>query len=283
MIIGLLGLLGICLGSFVNALVWRLHEQDELKEKKPKDIKKRLNEISISRGRSMCPHCRHQLHAKDLVPVLSWLSVGGKCRYCRKPISAQYPIVELATGALFALSYVLWPYDLHNTFDIAAFATWLGILTGLIAHSIYDLRWFTLLDKITWPLTALGVLFVGLLAAAEGSMGIVAGPIIGAVTIFGLFFALFQISSGKWIGGGDVKLAPLLGLLAGGLLESMLLLFVASTLGTLFAVAEAVVRKKKLHGTTRIPFGPFLIAAAVIVVLFGSDIVTWYTDLLIVP
>ena len=282
MIILFLGLIGICLGSFVNALVWRLHEQDELRSKKPKDLKKQLSKLSISKGRSMCPHCKHQLHGKDLVPVLSWLSLGGKCRYCKKPISAQYPAVELLAGLLFVVSYVAWPYNLESVADIAAFGVWCLLLIGFLAHVVYDLRWYILLDKITLPLSVLGVLFVATVAFAQKDASIVVGSAVGAACIFGIFYGLFQLSGGKWIGGGDVKLAPLLGLLAGGLMESMLLLFVASTLGTLYAVAYAAVHKQKLHGTTAIPFGPFLIAACVIVVLFGGGIMSWYTDLLIV-
>src|SRR5690242_7308270 len=112
-VIGLV-VLGLCLGSFVNALVWRLHEQEELKIAKPKGWRKRLRELSIMRGRSMCPHCRYQLAVVDLVPVVSWLSLRGKCRYCSKPIGWQYPVVEAGVAVLFALSYVWWPLALHG-------------------------------------------------------------------------------------------------------------------------------------------------------------------------
>lgn len=81
-------LLGLCLGSFVNALVWRLHEN--------KDFVK---------GRSQCINCGHVLAARDLVPLFSWLTLGGKCRYCRRKVSVQYPLIELVGAAVFALSY----------------------------------------------------------------------------------------------------------------------------------------------------------------------------------
>ena len=95
MIVLILFVFGLIFGSFVNAYVWR--------------FKKRKNWVS---ERSICPNCKHVLRAKDLVPVLSWLSLRGKCRYCKKPISAQYPAVELFTALLFALSYAFWPYSL---------------------------------------------------------------------------------------------------------------------------------------------------------------------------
>src|SRR5579864_137748 len=110
MIYVVLVVLGLSLGSFVNALVWRLHEQESVtKRRKSKKV-----DLSILHGRSICPNCHHELAVRDLVPVLSWLSLKGTCRYCGKPISWQYPIVEAATASLFILSYVYWPADLHG-------------------------------------------------------------------------------------------------------------------------------------------------------------------------
>src|SRR3712207_2755294 len=87
---------GLCLGSFVNALVWRIHEQDILREKERLSSadKQRLEKLSISKGRSMCMHCGHELAAKDLVPVFSWLYLRGKCRYC-KHVIPDSPVAEL--------------------------------------------------------------------------------------------------------------------------------------------------------------------------------------------
>ena len=101
MIIAVLAVLGLVFGSFVNAFAWRLHEQESLLEKKKKPSAKQLAKLSIVKGRSMCPECKHELAAKDLIPVFSWITLKGKCRYCGKPISWQYPAVELATALLF--------------------------------------------------------------------------------------------------------------------------------------------------------------------------------------
>src|SRR4051812_7602742 len=103
MIYAILVVLGLCFGSFVNALVWRIHEQAEQGSKK-KPNKSYIDKLSIRKGRSMCPHCRHELKALDLLPVVSWLALRGKCRYCGKPISVQYPLVELLTACLFVTS-----------------------------------------------------------------------------------------------------------------------------------------------------------------------------------
>jgi len=100
----------------------------------------------------------------------------------------------------------------------------------------------------------------------------------GAVLLFGLFYVLFQISDGAWIGGGDVKLAAALGLLAGSPVQALLLLFLSSLIGTLFSIPQLMKGKTGLRA--KVPYGPFLLAATVIVVLWGHSIIDWYTGLL---
>ncbi len=267
MVILLLIALGLCLGSFVNALVWRLHEQDKPKKKQTKA------NLSIATGRSVCPHCTHALGFFDLIPVFSWLSLRGKCRYCEQPISWQYPIVELLTAALFVLSYVVWPYGFDPS-GIFQFAVWLLFSTGFMALIVYDLKWMLLPDRIVAPLTALVIVQVVLLAVWQGNPQLVLGAVWGVLCLAGLFYVLFQVSGGKWIGGGDVKLGIVLGALVGGPLNSIAVLFIAACLGTICA-APLLLTDKKAFGK-RLPFGPFLIVATIIVYLFGQTIVGWY-------
>src|SRR5665213_1923110 len=209
MIVGLLLVYGLVLGSFVNALVWRLHEQ-ALETDKKRPNRRRLERLSVSHGRSMCPNCQHVLAAKDLVPVFSWLWLRGKCRYCHQPISAQYPIVELATGLLFVASYIWWPEA--YTFDgirytvVAQFIVWLALLVGFMALTVYDLKWMLLPNRLVYPLTVFGIAFAGLGTAmaekpATALLEVALAVLIGG----GIFYLLFQLSAGKWIGGGDVK------------------------------------------------------------------------------
>ena len=228
----------------------------------------------------MCPHCEHELAAKDLIPVLSWLSLGGKCRYCKAPISAQYPVVELLTLGLFVLSYIVWPLELGSTLSYGVLALWLVALVHMIALAVYDLHWFLLPDKLVAPLTAVAAIF-GIVRAFDSP-----GPVQGILTaaaggllLFAVFYGLFQISDGRWIGGGDVKIAAALGVLAGSPLQTLLLLFIASLLGTLVAL-PGLLAKGKVRGA-QIPFGPYLIAATVITVFAGQTIVDWYSDLLL--
>jgi prepilin signal peptidase PulO-like enzyme (type II secretory pathway) len=273
MIIIALLVVGLCLGSFVNALTWRIHEQDTETTKKQPD-RQYLNRLSVTKGRSICPHCKHVLTTKDLVPVLSWLSLKRRCRYCRKPISWQYPLVELATAILFIASYVWWPVN-FSTAQTLIFILWIALLTGLLALLIYDVRWKLLPNRLIYPLSLVA------LAQAVIVVTIAHRPLIAALNAVlavivggGIFYVLFQVSKGKWIGGGDVKLGWLLGLVVGTPARSLLFIFLGALGGSL--VSLPLLANGRLKRNSVIPFGPFLIVGAIIAQLFGADILHWY-------
>jgi prepilin signal peptidase PulO-like enzyme (type II secretory pathway) len=271
----LFALMGLCAGSFVNALVWRIHKTWPKTLNKPKTLSSTSkNRYSILHGRSMCPHCENQLAWYDLLPVISWLSLRGKCRYCKEFISVQYPLVELATAGLFVLSLrALMPV---STVEYLLFMLWLYILSGLIALFIYDLKWMLLPDRLVLPLSLTGVVMKLFLLTGSYSLGTVANAFLGGAIIFGFFYVLFHMSAGKWIGGGDVKLGFLLGLLAGSPVNAFLLLFISSLLGSLVAVP--LILSKKAGVKSQLPFGPFLITATIIVYLYGSQIQAFYLE-----
>lgn len=252
--------LGLVFGSFVNALVWRLHQKRDW-----------------VRERSECPHCHHVLAAKDLVPVVSWLLLGGKCRYCHKPIPDS-PIVELVLPILFVLSYTYWPESLHGA-GLFDFVLWLVFLVGFVALAVYDLKWFLLPDVVVFPLIGLAILqLLGMLIFFDAGWQAVWGSLVGVGVISGLFYLIFVCSKGAWIGFGDVKLGVVLGILAGGALPALLVLFVASLLGVVVSVP--LVLAKKANRKSHLPFGPLLIVGVIVVVLFGQSMVNWYTGLL---
>lgn len=273
MIIAILVVLGLCAGSFVNALVWRLREQETHAETKNHD-KKYLERLSILRGRSMCPHCHHELTARDLIPVLSWLSLGGKCRYCKKPISWQYPLVEVLTASLFVASYILWSVELEGA-ETLLFSIWLVLLTGLLALVVYDARWKLLPNRIMYPLGIIAGLYALIgVVRAERPLSALVGVILAILVGGGIFYVLFQLSKSKWIGGGDVKLGWVLGLIVGTPSKAFLLIFMASAGGSILSLP--LLASGKLKRTSTIPFGPLLIGGAILTVLFGSDIIDWY-------
>lgn len=269
--------LGVCLGSFVNALVWRLHEQEELRDKKSKTAKKRMEQLSITRGRSMCTNCGHVLAPKDLVPVLSWVWLRGKCRYCKGPIN-DTPFTELTLPVLFVVSYIAWPYALSNSWLVAAFASWLGLLTVFLALAVYDARWYLLPDKLVGVASVLSFVMMCLLSVGLRDVAILRDALLAGGLLFGFLYMLFIISKETWMGGGDVKLAFCLGLVAGTPLRAGLVLFFASLTGTIAALPGIITRKRSIKST--IPFGPWLLIAAVIVFLWGNSIITWYQSLL---
>lgn len=288
-----LALMGLCFGSFVNALVWRLHMQQRLGKKSNRSgnnsswlptLAKIIprydgrNRYSILLGRSMCPSCHHQLAPTDLIPVVSWVLLHGKCRYCSKPISWQYPVVELLVALIFVLSYVWWPLG-FSTAGSFSFGLWLIFLTAFVALGIYDLRWFILPDRIVYPLIGLALLEMVIRATVfGGGWRLVIAAFWGVFFLAGLFYSFYVISKGTWIGFGDVKLAVVLGLLVGGPLMALLLIFLASVFGSILAIPLLI--KGQARATTQIPFGPFLLVATILVVIFGNHISGWYNSFL---
>lgn len=258
-IITILTLLGLCFGSFANAAVWRL--------KQKKDIVK---------DRSECVHCHHKLAWYDLIPVLSWLQLKGRCRYCKKPISAQYPLVELAVAAYFVGSYLFWPTSLDTSLQIALFVLWLiyGIFLSILF--VYDLRWYELPDRLTIPLIGLSLVGFALRVALWDDLSVASVTIdlvASLMSVAGLYYALYAVSKGKWVGFGDVKLGVFIGLVLGWQ-AALLSVFLANLLG--FLVVMPGLLSGKLKRNSRIPFGPLLIAGFIIAGLFGTKILGWY-------
>lgn len=254
---------GLALGSFVNALVWR----ERRREQKP-------GSASIWKGRSACPDCGHQLAPRDLVPVLSWLYLRGRCRYCGKPISPQYPVVELAVTLVFVLSYAFWPQQVVG-WQWVLFVTWLAASVGLMALLVYDLRWWLLPARILYPTAVIA--FAGRLVYLLGGQTDKARALLlwalSVLVAAGIFWILHRISD-RLIGYGDVQLGLVTGTLLADPALSFLMIFMASVMGTLFMLPSLAAGSKNL--TSRLPYGPFLIAATGICVLFGQNILDWY-------
>ena len=259
MLILVITLLGLLLGSAINAIVWRLYVGK-----------------SWVRGHSMCPECEHRLSAKDLVPVLSWVFLGGKCRYCKKPIHWQYPVVELLTAALFGISaVVLAPYTAHG---YVLLAIWLLLLVHLIILAVYDLRWMILPNKVIYPAMAIAALQLVLLAAWGGSYHVWLGPLMAAVMAGGAFWILASVADGKLMGGGDVKLVVLMGLIL-GIQRTGLALFIGFDTAALVGLGLILLHKRKR--TDYLPFGPFLIGGIYLAYLFGTAIISWYLHIIV--
>lgn len=259
-----LAVLGLCLGSFVNALVWRLkNKRDWVSE------------------RSECVHCHHKLSARDLIPVFSWVSLKGRCRYCSKPISVQYPLVELAVGAAFAVSYVFWPFMFDQWYYVADFGLWLVFIVFLAALFLYDLKWYLLPDKLTYPLIALGfvdAVIRGFYIYNLGPLDFALGVLYSLAPIAGLYGLLYAVSKGSWVGFGDVKLGVFMGLVLGWE-GALLTLMLANLIGTLIVIPGLV--SGRMSRKSRVPFGPLLIIGFFIAGIFGDQLIDIYMQSLL--
>lgn len=252
-------ILGLALGSFINALTWRIRAGwDMIKD------------------RSRCVHCKHTLEWYDLLPVISWIVLRARCRYCKKPISAQYPLVEIGFGLFLAGSYHFWPSNLITHYDYAYFGLW--IIAGVILTTllIYDLRWMLLPDKLVYPLALISLLALSIVA--QTNFNELSNHILAGFLAWVFFYILYIVSKGRWIGGGDIKLAPALGLwlTPTGVLTWLMLAFYSATLVVLpLLIFRAITRKQP------VPFGPFLILGFVVAFIWGTDIKDWYLNLVL--
>lgn len=264
MIYTVLVMLGLAFGSFVTALVWRLHEGK--------------NFVS---DRSECESCGHRLGALDLVPLVSWLSLRGRCRYCHKPVSWHNPASELLTGVLFVLSYIYWPLMLTSWQAWASFGIWLVYIVLLVALIFYDLRWMLLPNRLVFLLMGLGLVDLGLRLDIAGNLNLatyVFEALAGVAALGGVYWLLHTVSHGRWVGFGDVKLGVFIGIVLGWQ-QALLVLFLANILGFL-AIAPALL-SRKMSLQSRLPFGPFLIVAFIIAGLCGQKLLGWYFGLVL--
>jgi len=250
----LFAILGLIVGSFLNVCIDRLPQYK-----------------SIAYPPSHCEACQHKLAAKDLIPVFSYLRLRGRCRYCQASIPRKLLWVELATAVIFALLY--WYYRLSPELGVMAFYACLFTIIFVI-----DLEHGLILNKVVYP----GMVVALLLALYpwpwlnESIVIRVAYAALGGGIGFGIFL-LIALASRGGMGWGDVKLAALIGLVAGFPLV-FLVIIIGAILGGIVAVALVIAKKRKRRQT--IPFGPFLALAAMVTLLWGSNILDWYLSLM---
>lgn len=280
-------ILGLIFGSFAGAQVWRLRARRLSRakaagEEYDKKEYKRLLPLEASGlrdDRSRCLSCGHELAARDLIPLVSWLSTGGRCRYCHTRIGIFEPLMEIGMAVAMVLVYVLWPYPLTTAVGVTELILWLVALVPLGILFAYDLKWFQLPESLTVPLIVLGVVVVVLHISSSVNHGAAFLSTLGGVAILsGVYFVLWLASRGRWIGDGDVVLGLGLALLLGDWRLSFIALFAANFLGCLIVVPGLV--RRTISRTTEVQFGPLLIVGTLIALLAGHSIVGWYSSLL---
>jgi prepilin signal peptidase PulO-like enzyme (type II secretory pathway) len=281
-----LGIFGLAMGSFAGATVWRLRARqlredaangEKVTETDKKQVSK-MKHASLLNDRSICLHCGHQLKWYDLIPLFSWLSLGGKCRYCHKRIGKLEPAIELAVALFFIVSYLAWPQPLTDPLELIRFVLWLISGVGLATLSVYDAKWFLLPNRIVFPLIGVGALnAIVVLIQYQFALDTILSILTACTILSGLYYLIYVLSKHEWVGFGDVKLGLVLALMLADWKLAILGLFLANVIGTLIVLPFLLGGKVKRQ--THIPFGPMLISGWFIAGLFGQQILTWYISL----
>jgi len=258
--------LGASIGSFLNVLIYRsIRGQDWVK------------------ARSVCEHCKHKISWYENIPIFSYLFLGGRCSACKKKIDLVHPLIELLTGSLF-----LWWYTAGFLFFKLTTAPllylqplfWLVVLIIFIAVLISDLKYQIIPN---WSVGLLFLAVVGyrlvLLTTGEMQWADFIGSLIGTVSLTSFFFGLWFFTKGKGFGFGDVKLAVPLGLILGSWQRIVVMSFLAFTLGAIVGLLLLFAGKKKFGQT--VPFGPFLLVATALSLVWGYEIWAEYVKLVL--
>lgn len=289
------GLIGAVFGSFSVAQVWRLRAsqlQDEKSagEKIDSTEWKKLHSLvskKVKNDRSHCLNCGYQLKWFDLIPIVSWISLGGKCRKCRSKIGALEFISEILMFALFAIIFFVFnPVSNGSVSILAAFRLVILLLAfiPLAIMFIYDMKWSLLPTKIIWIFNCLAFIYwvSGFIGVRGGFNLASAINFVISMSMFPLiYFVLAKVSKEQWVGGGDWILAVGLVLMLPNLpVFAIFLLFLSNVIGLLFAVFQSILRFRKVKRGTQIPFGPAMILAALILLIFQQHILANFAILM---
>ncbi|MBB2480639.1 prepilin peptidase [Bacillus sp. APMAM] len=237
---------GLILGSFFNVVGLRIPEKKSL----------------IYPG-SQCPHCKHKLRWFELIPVFSFIFQLGKCRSCKTSISYIYPVMEAITGCLYAFTYAKLGWEIELLFALL-------LLSLIVIITVSDLIYMIIPDKILLIFTVIFII-LKIMFPSEPWWD----PIVGAVFGFALLFLIAILSKGA-MGGGDIKLFFVLGIIL-GLKYTFLTFLIATFLGAVFGILMMIARKYKKRKP--IPFGPFIGAGAILSFFFGDNIISWYVSM----
>ncbi len=237
-------LLGLFIGSFLNVCIFRIPQGQ-----------------SIIQPPSHCPNCGTFLSPLDLIPVLSYIFYKGKCRYCGKHISLQYPIIELSNALLYFFLFEKYYFNI-NFIKYAFFSSL------LIVIAMIDSRWYIIPNSCN----LLGLIVAGIfLAQQQFCTEVLIDALFGFLIGGGIFFIITLLTNA--MGGGDIKLMSVLGF-AFGLKKIILIMFLSFVTGALISFYLLITRKK--NKKDYIPFGPFIAISTGIVMFLGTEIINWY-------
>lgn len=241
-------ILGSAIGSFLNVVIDRTTRGETIL------------------GRSYCDFCRKKLTTLDLVPVLSFLILRGRCRFCRRKLSLQYPIVEIATGMLFALGYLVLAL---GQFSYLTLFYWLFLICILTIVFVVDFKYSLIPTAFIFAASLVSLFFNYFTLNSDLFVNHVFAAF-GAALFFG---AIVVLTRGRGMGTGDIFLGFLIGMVL-GVQATVLAIFLAFFLGAVAAIALIIGGKKRFGQT--IPFGPFLVLGFLISLFWQSELISWY-------
>lgn len=233
-------LIGLCVGSFLNVLIDRLP-----------------NEETIG-GRSHCDNCKKTLSFFDLIPVFSFIFLKGKCRYCHKKLSIQYPFIEIITGVSFVLT---WLYVDPLWLSLPGILSYFTLISACIVIVVADFKYHIIPDQAT-----VAFIVASLLITNDVSM---VDKLSGGVVLFLILLAIFLLSRGRMMGFGDVKLAFGMGILF-GIHDGLIALYLSFLTGGIFSMGLLLTGASKMK--SKIAFGPFMIAGTLLMMFYGREI-----------
>lgn len=252
----LFAVIGACIGSFVYATALRIGRSEGIV----------LDKIKHTPARSHCDHCGHTLAPIDLIPVLSFIFLRGRCRYCRRAIGVGHGVVEVLSAVF---GYAIATVDFSPASSIVLFLS-CGVL---VFTCVYDWIYFKILDSVMLP--SIVIFFVCSITVFHRSwIDLCIGAAIGG----GFFLLQYLVSRGRWIGDGDIRLGVLMGVMLGWR-ATIVALFLAYIIGATYAIV--LLAQKKASLGARIPFGTFLTLATMVALLYGQSIWEWYLDLIL--
>jgi len=244
-------LVGISIGSFLNVLIYRI----------PRNKK-------FGFDRSYCPHCKAKIKFYDNIPILSYLILLGRCRSCKKRISLRYPAVELLNGLAYV--FFFWHYGLTLHFFVFSFLS-----SILIAIFFIDLDFQIIPDLFTIPGMVIG-LGVSLAPGGIGIINSAIGLVVGGAVLYLIAELGDRLFKKESMGGGDIKMAAMLGAFLGW--QKVVFIFFGSAVVGLVVSIVLMFFSQELRSKRVIPFGPFLAIAAVVAILYGDEIISYYLN-----
>jgi leader peptidase (prepilin peptidase)/N-methyltransferase len=269
---GYVFLVSLCVGSFLNVVIYRLPEMMERQWRQEAtallagndaETPEAAERFNLLVPRSRCPHCGHQITALENIPVISWVALRGRCKSCHNPISPRYPLVELATALLSLLVFLVLGPTVQAL--VAIPVTW-----ALVALTMIDFDRQLLPDAITLPL-----LWAGLLVNLNGTFVPLPAAVIGAMSGYLLLWSvywLFKLATGKeGMGYGDFKLLAAFGAWLGWTMIPLIVLL-SSVVGAIIGLCYLAIRKE----SAPFAFGPYIAIAGFVALLWGKPLLQWY-------